>query len=204
MFLVEGLKEVELAALGCGVQFGIPQPGNHLFRVKIGVIDVGSLVLLRKEGTVPENGKADWSTWAQDNITGQIGIFCSETITHPGSHAGDFGSHGAVVHEQECRAVIRVGSVDGLEQAKVVGELSRPGEQFTDVETTFAVLLVSVGCIEETAGGTFRLQVSAFGAFAFKLLQGWFGIEEVRTKGASVHEEVNDSFGSGYEVGCQA
>ena len=158
------------------------------------MIDVRALIRRRQERTVPENGKANWTPRAEDDITGQVFVFSSQSIQKPGPHAGTGGKNGAVVHHQQRRPMIGIVAVHRSQHANVVDVLGEFGQQFANRHTTFPPRCELERRRQQSTGRPLGPQIGPFGTLPGIFQQRRFGVKQVSLKRAAVHKQMDDTF----------
>ena len=200
MLAVHFAQQVELFALRVRRGARIVQPRNHRLGVEVRVVDVAAAVLRRQERAGPQDGKPHGPAGAEHHVAREVRVLRAEAVAAPRTHRGHAGRHGAVVHQEQGGAVVRVVRVDAAEHAEVVGELRGEREQFADGQAGLTVIGKLERHRQQPARGPLRAQVRARGPLPGELGQVRLGVEEVRAERAAIHEQVDDPLGARPEV----
>ena len=115
---VHFLDEVELLALLAGGQLTVVEVRQRAAALSA---DRGSLEAGRKEGATVVLGSAETVGRVDRDEAGQIVVFSSEPVEHPGAHRGAHEIDAAGVGENRRLRVGRVGGVHAVENAEVIG-----------------------------------------------------------------------------------
>ena len=206
--LVEFLDEVELGALGFGVETGVFDVGHAGFLAAEATGELlgdGEAIAAEFGALVDggEEGAAVGAGGVAGGIDGdearEVFVFGAEAVEGPGAEGGADELGGAGVELGEGLGMGGEVGGHGVDDAEIIGVFGDVGEEAGDVEAAFAVLFEvpfgghQVGAAVAACGGG--------GGFAGVGDEFGFVVEGVDVGGGSLHAEEDDVFGFGGEVG---
>ncbi len=206
--LVEFLDEVELGALGVGVEAGVFDVGHAgvLATKAAGELlgdgeaiatEFGALIDGGEEGTAV--GAGGVAGGIDGDEAGEVFVFGAEAVEGPGSEGGADELGGAGVELGEGLGVGGEVGGHGVDDAEIIGVFGDVGEEAGNPEAAFAVPFEfpfgghEVGSAVASGGGG--------GGFASVGDEFGFVVEGVDVGGGSLHAEEDDVFGFSGEVG---
>jgi hypothetical protein len=182
----------------------VTQVFDHAVHGFDGAVQIGALKPTGQEGGAPVVGTFDrHAARTHRDIGGQVFVFAAEAIGDPSAHGRPCEPAIAAIHEHQRGFVVRHVGVHRADDAEVVGVFGGMAEKFADFEAGLAVAVKGEGRSQSGAGGAFGFESFEWDRFAVLQLEGWFGVEGVHLGWATVHEEVNDPFGPGSEMGTR-
>ena len=153
---VERRGEVELRALGGGIEVGVGEMVDEVGGFAVLRFDVSALVGAREEGGLPVVGTGDGHALGdEDDEAGEVVVFGAEAVGDPRADAGAGHNAGAAIHEAQTVFVDRRIRIHRADHAEIVSVFGRERtEEFADLKAGLAVARETKRRAEGGAGGT--------------------------------------------------
>jgi hypothetical protein len=92
--------------------------------------------------------------------------------------------------------MVRDVRVHRTDHAKIVRTGAQVRKDFTDLQAALPMLIEPKGGFHQTPSLPLGLEIGSGRSLAIVLGKGRFGVERIDLRGATVHEQVDDPFGS--------
>ena len=92
--------------------------------------------------------------------------------------------------------MVRDVRVHRTDHAKIVSTGAQVRKDFTDLKAALPMLIEPKGGFHQPSGLPLGLQIGSGRSLAIVLGKGWFGVERIDLRGATVHKQVDDPLGS--------
>lgn len=201
--VVEFAEQIELLSLLYSIECWRGDMLNGCFYYTLTGVSYGcALAISREECGTPIVDTTVGEGWADGDEGREVLVFRTESVGNPSSHAWAHELIATGVDFKQCATVCGIASVEAPKDTEFVDVFGDVGKEFADGESGLTTLgELPWGLEQVPLLGEYDARQFEGRWFTIVASKGGFRIEGIDMRRPSFHEQEDDSFGAGREVG---